>query len=170
MPNAIGTISAGQAWRITELLVRCGVENSEIYTDGGCHGNPGPGAWAFVITSAGDVVERSGAARDTTNNRMELTAVIEALREVGRRRIDGTVTIHTDSQYVKNGITTWIRTWLANGWRTSSKQPVKNQDLWVELHDLNRAIGPDWRWVRGHAGNPLNERCDALVQEAIGRL
>ena len=114
--------------------------------------------------------ESSGAESETTNNRMELTAVIEALRHVRRSGVTGSVVVHTDSQYVRNGITSWIRTWLSNGWRTAAGKPVKNQDLWVSLHRLNQELRPDWRWVRGHAGDPLNERCDSLVQEAIRRL
>ena len=146
------------------------VQHLDIYTDGGCHGNPGPGAWAFVATGD-ETVERAGAERATTNNRMELQAVIEALRHAaGCGAGRGAVRMHTDSQYVKNGITVWIRTWLRNGWRTAGKQPVKNQDLWVRLHELDGLIRPTWVWVRGHAGNALNERCDALVQDAIARI
>ena len=139
----------------------------DIYTDGGCHGNPGPGAWAYVVASPPD--EASGAEGQTTNNRMELTAVIEALRHADQYR-GSAVRIHTDSQYVKNGITTWIKTWIRNGWRTASKKPVKNRDLWEILHWLDQQVEPQWHWVKGHAGIDLNERCDQLVQQAISRI
>ena len=113
----------------------------------------------------------SGAEPATTNNRMELQAVIEALRFVARQRdCAASVRIHTDSQYVKNGISDWIHTWIKNGWRTAAKKPVKNQDLWLRLHELNALVRPDWIWVRGHAGDELNERCDALVQDRIAAI
>jgi ribonuclease HI len=140
------------------------VSRIEIYTDGGCHGNPGPGAWAYVMTTNGEVREQSGSESLTTNNRMELTAVINALREVDRK---ATVSVHTDSQYVKHGITNWIQRWLSNGWITAARKPVKNKELWIELHELDKMIRPTWEWVRGHSGDRLNERCDTLVQEAI---
>ncbi len=142
----------------------------DVYTDGGCHGNPGPGAWAYVIRNNGEIVEESGSERQTTNNRMELEAVIQALSAVSDTfgsAVD--VTVHTDSQYVRNGIMTWIATWMRNGWMTSAKRPVKNQDRWIRLHEASERIKPRWEWVRGHAGDPLNERCDRLVQEAIAR-
>lgn len=142
----------------------------EIYTDGGCHGNPGPGAWAYVVL-AGERVECSGGETLTTNNRMELLAVIEALRYVVESGMEGrAVTIRTDSQYVRNGITTWIQNWLRNGWRTSARKPVKNQDLWTELHEFDTRVAPAWSWVRGHSGNPTNERCDELVQMEIAAM
>ena len=143
----------------------------DVFTDGGCHGNPGPGGWAYVIETDGQRDEASGGEPDTTNNRMELEAVIQALRAVAQRGDEPrTVTVHTDSQYVRNGITTWIRTWMRNGWKTAAKKPVKNQDRWIRLHELESLVGPEWKWVRGHAGNELNERCDELVQQAIARL
>ncbi len=146
------------------------MESIEVYTDGGCHGNPGPGAWAFVI-QASDYTERSGGELQTTNNRMELQAVIEVLRYVVQQEYGGrTVNIHTDSQYVRNGITTWIRSWLRNGWKTAARKPVKNQDLWVCLHELDELVHPGWKWVRGHSGNALNERCDQLVQDQIAQI
>ena len=142
-----------------------------MYTDGGCHGNPGPGAWAYVIRINGDITEGSGSDRETTNNRMELEAVIRALGVVVDRHGSQTdVTVHTDSQYVRNGIMSWIATWMRNGWMTSARKPVKNQDRWIRLHELSELVKPRWEWVRGHAGDALNERCDALVQQAIGRL
>jgi ribonuclease HI len=146
--------------------------STEIYTDGGCSGNPGPGAWAFIILHDGQRREASGAERETTNNRMELTAVIEALREL-RRRPRWKVTsvdVYTDSRYVQLGISRWIRTWLKNGWRTADKKPVKNRELWQALHDLAGGFPIRWHWLEGHAGHPLNEACDRLVQEAIRSL
>ena len=152
-------------------MVRCAVQQIDVFTDGGCHGNPGPGGWAYVIEADGQRLEASGGEPNTTNNRMELEAVIQALRAVAQRsEAPRLVTVHTDSQYVKNGITTWIRTWMKNGWKTAAKKPVKNQDRWIRLHELESLVGPEWKWVRGHAGNELNERCDELVQQAIARL
>jgi ribonuclease HI len=112
--------------------------------------------------------ERFGAEPHTTNNRMELTAVISALETVQESYGDGaTVRVVTDSQYVKNGITTWVHSWLRNGWKTAAKKPVKNQDLWIRLHELNTRLSVEWAWVRGHSGHEENERCDLLVQQAI---
>jgi ribonuclease HI len=140
----------------------------EIYTDGGCHGNPGPGGWAWVMCLAQGQREAKGYEAFTTNNRMELMAVIQVLETIRQEGL-GTkdLKIHTDSQYVQKGISLWIKSWLRNGWRTASKQEVKNKDLWVRLHELDSLLKPKWIWVLGHAGNQLNERCDALVQEAI---
>ncbi len=153
-------------------------EQVRVHTDGGCHGNPGPGAWAYVVELGSDTVEGAGYDAATTNNRMELTAVIEALGYI-RSRFRGTdkaestplpeVEIHTDSRYVQQGITSWIESWERNGWKTSAKKPVKNQELWRRLRELQLEMKPRWSWVRGHAGNPLNERCDELVQIAIAQ-
>ena len=142
-----------------------------IYTDGGCSGNPGPGAWAYIILHGEARLSASEAAPDTTNNRMELTAVIAALEQVARRRewAAASLEIYTDSEYVQKGITRWIRAWEANGWRTSSKQPVKNQDLWKRLRSLEKGHQVQWRWLAGHAGHALNEECDRMVQQAIAR-
>jgi len=146
-----------------------------IYSDGGCSGNPGPGGWGFVIVdmpAEGQVpVETigSGGEKVTTNNRMELTAVIEALRLVlatpafSERR----VAVYTDSQYVQKGISQWITGWKRNGWRTASKDPVKNQDLWMPLDELAARLNPRWVWVKGHAGIHYNEICDQLTQQEI---
>jgi len=142
----------------------------EVYTDGGCSGNPGPGAWAYVINACDKVVKNSGYSEDTTNNRMELQAVIEALKAVRIIReycSEGIVKVFTDSQYVKKGITEWIKRWEANGWRNSKKEPVKNIDLWRELRALSHDVKPLWEWVEGHSGNRLNEECDRLVREKI---
>jgi ribonuclease HI len=143
----------------------------DIWADGGCSGNPGPGGWAFVLTGPSLDLRRSGYNPDTTNNRMELLAVSEALRELARQpALRGLgVTVTTDSQYVQKGITQWIRAWLANGWRTSGKKPVKNADLWRELWALCRERPVAWQWVMGHAGNPMNEACHRMVEEAIKR-
>lgn len=148
-----------------------GTDRVEIWADGGCLGNPGPGAWAFVLTGPGVEVRRSGYDPATTNNRMELMAVSEALRELVRRApLAGlAVAVTTDSQYVQRGITQWIRAWLANGWRTSGKKPVKNADQWRELWALCQGWTVSWRWVMGHAGDPLNEACHRMVEEALKR-
>ena len=135
-----------------------------IYTDGGCSGNPGPGGWAFVVSENGEIREyRSGGDQSTTNNKMELTAVINAL-EYAKANGERDVVILTDSQYVKNGITVWIHSWKKNGWRTSSKAPVKNVEYWVTLDKLNDELNVDWQWVKGHAGIVGTEECDRLVR------
>ena len=141
-----------------------------IYTDGGCSGNPGPGGWAYVMVEkggAGDTViaEKWDGEKNTTNNRMELLAVINALDSL--KSPAPQLTLYTDSQYVQKGITEWIHNWKRNNWRTSGKQPVKNQDLWMALDALAAAFPIQWVWVKGHAGNTYNERCDALTQRAI---
>ncbi len=143
-----------------------------IYTDGGCSGNPGPGAWAYIILQAETRLSSSESAPDTTNNRMELSAVIAALEQVARRREWDRLSleIYTDSEYVQKGITRWIRAWEVNGWRTSGKQPVKNQDLWKRLRELASRRPVQWHWLAGHAGHPLNEECDRMVRQAIARL
>jgi ribonuclease HI len=139
-----------------------------IYTDGACRGNPGPGGWGAVLISRGAEREISGGELDTTNNRMELTAAIEALQALKR---PCKVELHTDSQYLRNGITEWLSAWKRRGWRTTSG-PVKNEDLWRRLDEARARHQVDWRWVKGHNGHPLNERADALarkgMQEALG--
>ncbi len=136
----------------------------EIYSDGGCSGNPGPGGWAFTFKADGIFEkESSGGDPATTNNRMELTAVIEALKACVPYQPD-TIVINTDSQYVKNGITVWIKNWKRNGWRTAAKAPVKNKELWIALDELNSKLPVEWKWVKGHAGVEGNERCDAMVR------
>jgi ribonuclease HI len=143
----------------------------EVWTDGGCLGNPGPGAWAFVLRSEKGALERSGYEEQTTNNRMEITAVKEAiLAYLAEKEWHGRpLSIRTDSQYVQKGITEWIKAWARNGWKTTAKKPVKNQDLWVSLWELSKELPVQWVWVQGHAGDPMNERCDQLVQERISR-
>jgi ribonuclease HI len=145
----------------------------KIYTDGGCSGNPGPGGWAYIMvlkTFQGEeiIAQGKGAAENTTNNRMELTAVIESLRALGAKDgIPYKAVIYTDSQYVQKGITEWIKAWKRNNWKTSDKKPVKNKDLWMELDSLAREFSITWEWIRGHAGNQYNELCDTMTQEAI---
>ena len=144
-------------------FIECG-----IYTDGGCRGNPGPGGWAFLLMMGSETIERSGAQAATTNNRMELTAVIEALGMLETVAGDCSgVQVYTDSRYVKDGIGDWIARWQANGWRTAAKQPVKNRELWQRLLVLERRHRIVWNWLKAHAGHPHNERCDLLVQQAI---
>jgi ribonuclease HI len=135
-----------------------------IYADGACRGNPGPGGWGAWLKSGTHEKELFGGELQTTNNRMELTAVIEALASLRRRC---RVVLYTDSEYVKNGITTWIHNWKARGWRTADRKPVKNVDLWQRLDELNAAHDVHWRWVRGHAGDPGNERADALANRGV---
>ena len=135
-----------------------------IYTDGACSGNPGPGGWGAVLMFRGKEKEICGGEPATTNNRMELTAAIEALTALTR---PCKVELHTDSQYVRTGITEWLPGWKARGWRTASKAPVKNDDLWKRLDVARQRHEVDWRWVKGHAGNELNERADALAQKGL---
>jgi ribonuclease HI len=141
----------------------------DIYTDGACIGNPGPGGYGAVLVSGNRRKELSRGFRLTTNNRMELMAVIAALETVNQ---ESDVRVFTDSQYVRNGITSWVRTWMKNGWRTSAKKPVKNRDLWERLMDLGDRPKIEWKWIKGHAGHRENERCDRLANEAsrAGRL
>ena len=139
----------------------------KIWTDGSCLGNPGPGGWAFVATDDKNIAERTGGECNTTNNRMELMAVIRAL--VAAHRHDA-VEIHTDSQYVKNGMQTWMKNWKKNNWRTADKKPVKNQDLWQKLDELTQNIKIHWVWVKGHAGEEFNERCDELARTSAEKL
>jgi len=137
-----------------------------IYTDGACKGNPGPGGWGAMLTSGDTVKELFGGEMGTTNNRMEMTAVIEALAALKR---PCRVTLYLDSEYVRKGITEWISGWKARGWRTAAKQPVKNIDLWQKLDNLITSSGHiiEWRWVKGHAGDPGNERADALANKGV---
>ncbi|MGA2862629.1 MAG: ribonuclease HI [Steroidobacteraceae bacterium] len=139
----------------------------DIYTDGACRGNPGPGGWAALLSAGGREKEISGAQIQTTNNRMELQAVIAALQAL-KRPVD--VRLYTDSQYVRRGILEWLPQWKARGWRTADKKPVKNLDLWQLLETAAARHRIEWHWVRGHAGIPGNERCDALANAAIDGL
>lgn len=136
----------------------------EIYTDGACRGNPGPGGWGAFLAVGEHEKELSGAEALTTNNRMELTAVIRALEALKR---PSQVRIFTDSEYVRRGITEWVKNWKARGWKTADRKPVKNQDLWEQLDALAAGHQIEWRWVKGHSGIPGNERVDRLANEAI---
>ena len=142
-----------------------------VYTDGGSHGNPGPGGWGAVIIDGNDVRELSGGEKATTNNRMELTAAISVLETVSKegKWAGKTVRVFIDSQYVKNGITSWIANWKRNGWRTAAKKPVLNRDLWERLDSLASALTVQWVWVKGHAGVKYNEICDQLCQKEIAK-
>jgi len=146
-----------------------GIADTVLYTDGGCHGNPGPGGWAWrAVDDSGTLIaEGSGFDPATTNNRMELSAVIAALRWAHDSDRSGSVVVRTDSQYVRQGITSWITRWRKNGWLTTARKPVKNAELWRTLDELNARAQPVWEWVRGHAGDPNNEACDQAVQQAI---
>jgi len=136
-----------------------------IYTDGACSGNPGPGGWGSVILSEKKSETRiSGKEENTTNNRMELMAPIMALRKIKK---SSKITIYTDSTYLKNGITIWIKSWEKNGWQSANKKPIKNKDLWVTLNELSKKFSIDWKWVKSHAGNKYNEIADRLATEAI---
>ncbi len=135
-----------------------------IYTDGACSGNPGPGGWGAILTSDGHMRELNGGEPHTTNNRMELTAAISALEALKR---PSEVELHTDSQYLRNGITQWLAGWKRNGWRTADKKPVKNEDLWRRLEAAALQQKIDWRWVKGHAGHAMNERADELAREGM---
>ena len=135
-----------------------------VYTDGACKGNPGPGGWGALLSWNGHQKELFGGERDTTNNRMELTAVIQALSALKSRC---RVAVYTDSAYVKNGITTWIHGWKQRGWRTADKKPVKNMELWQRLEALAAQHDVQWHWVRGHDGDPGNERADALANRGV---
>ena len=139
-----------------------------IFTDGACSGNPGPGGWGVLIHYKHQVWELSGGEKHTTNNRMEMLAVIYALEWVHQNALHTAMTITSDSQYVIKGITQWISGWMRNGWKTSAKKPVENQDLWQRLWDLSKDHPVTWQWVRGHNGHPENERVDALARMAVG--
>jgi ribonuclease HI len=138
-----------------------------IYTDGACKGNPGPGGWGAWLKSGEHERELFGGEPMTTNNRMELTAVIEALAAV---KTASTVTLYLDSEYVRNGITSWIHNWKRRGWKTADNKPVKNVDLWQRLDALAQTHRIDWRWVRGHTGDPGNERADALANRGVASI
>ncbi len=136
----------------------------EIFTDGACKGNPGPGGWGVVLRYGMQEKELFGGERDTTNNRMELTAVLRALQALTR---PSEVAVYTDSQYVQKGISEWLPNWKARGWRTADKKPVKNADLWQALEAAAAPHRVDWHWVRGHAGHPENERADRLANRGV---
>ena len=136
----------------------------DIFTDGACSGNPGPGGWAAILRTGAHERELSGGEKATTNNRMELTAVIRALEALKK---PSEAVIHTDSRYVMDGATKWLKRWKANGWKTADKKPVKNEELWRALDDATTRHALSWRWVQGHSGHAENERADALARAAI---
>ena len=138
-----------------------------IYTDGACKGNPGKGGWGAILEYNGKIKEINGFSEDTTNNMMELTAVIESLKILKRSCC---IIITTDSQYVKNGITKWIHNWKKNGWKTANKKPVKNKELWILLDKSIVGHSIEWKWIKGHSGHPQNERADELANLAIEKL
>ncbi len=135
-----------------------------VYTDGACSGNPGPGGWGVLILGDGDPERLCGGEAETTNNRMELMAAIKALETFPE---GAAITLYTDSQYVKNGVTDWITGWKRNGWKTAAKKPVKNKDLWEPLDALASARNVTWKWVKGHAGDEGNEEADRLAREGM---
>ena len=139
----------------------------EIFTDGACKGNPGPGGWGAILRYGTTEKEIYGASKNTTNNIMELTAIIESLKNLKK---PCELIITTDSKYVKNGITEWIHNWKKNGWRTAAKKEVKNKELWIELDSLIQIHSISWDWVKGHSGHPENERADLLANVAIEKL
>jgi ribonuclease HI len=140
------------------------MDKIEIFTDGACKGNPGPGGWGALLIADGHKKEMFGGELNTTNNRMELKAVIEALSALKR---PCEIVVHTDSQYVQKGISEWIHGWKARGWKTAAKEPVKNVDLWQELDAAQARHSIQWRWVKGHAGHDGNERADALANLGV---
>lgn len=139
-------------------------EKLTIYTDGACSGNPGKGGYGAILLFRGQEKKISGFEKDTTNNRMELRAVIESLKAL-KKSCD--IVVYTDSKYVQNGISEWIHSWKKNGWKNASKKPIKNVDLWKDLDEESAKHKIDWRWVKGHAGNKYNEIADSLAREAI---
>lgn len=139
----------------------------EIFTDGACRGNPGPGGWGVVLRAGAYEKELHGGEAATTNNRMEMTAAIRALEALKR---PCRIALYTDSQYVRQGITEWLEQWHARGWKTANRKPVKNQDLWQQLDALAQKHEIEWHWVKGHSGHPENERADALANQGIDEL
>tara|TARA_B110000263_G_scaffold216657_1_gene202310 strand:+ start:57 stop:482 length:426 start_codon:yes stop_codon:yes gene_type:complete len=135
----------------------------KIYTDGSCLNNPGDGGWAAIINNDGEILIISGSEKNTTNNKMELMAPINALKKIDKGK---KVEIYTDSKYVKLGITEWIYKWTKNNWQTAKKENVKNKELWVELYELTKSFEVNWIWIKAHAGNPLNEKVDLLAKKA----
>lgn len=135
-----------------------------IYSDGACKGNPGAGGWGALLVSSGHSKEICGGEANTTNNRMEMTAVIRALESLKR---PSTIEVHTDSQYVQKGISEWMVGWKKRNWRTADGKPVKNQDLWLQLDSLSQLHSIKWKWVKGHSGHPENERADALANQGV---
>lgn len=164
-------LGASQTGRQGEIKSGSGMTKNNgivtLFSDGACRGNPGPGGWGVLISHQGVNKELFGSEAHTTNNRMELLAAIQGLRAT---EPDATVSVYTDSQYVRNGVTLWMANWKKNGWKTAGRKPVKNQDLWQQLDEAVGARGVEWHWVRGHSGHPGNERADALANHAIDTL
>ena len=133
----------------------------KVYTDGACKGNPGPGGWGVYIQANEDEKELYGGNPETTNNQMEMQAALEALKHL--KDEDEVIELYTDSNYLRQGITEWIHNWKKNNWKTAAKKPVANRDLWIEISDLNEKMNVQWNWVKGHAGDPGNERADELA-------
>lgn len=150
-----------------EVFFKKEVVSFEAYTDGACSGNPGPGGWGAVILNDGKELTLNGAEKNTTNNRMEMMAAIQVFKTVLEKSSCRNITIHTDSRYVKDGVTSWVATWKKNGWMTSNKTPVKNKDLWILLDDYMQKLNIEWKWVPGHAGVKYNELADTLARKAI---
>lgn len=146
-------------------------ESLIVFTDGGCSGNPGPGGWGAVIIDGNTEHTLSGGKAQTTNNQMELSAAIEALRAISQNDAwkNRPVKVFSDSQYVKNGITSWINNWKKNGWKTAAKKPVLNKELWIELDAFYSSLNVQWSWVKGHAGIKYNEMCDQLCQKEMSK-
>ena len=143
------------------------MEKVEIFTDGACRGNPGPGGYGSIIRTRDQENEISGSAKSTTNNIMELTAAVVALKQLKK---PCEVVLTSDSQYLVKGMTQWIKGWAKKGWLTAAKQPVKNKDIWLELNKLNKKHKISWKWVRGHQGHAENERCDLLANMAVDKM
>lgn len=139
----------------------------DVFCDGSCLGNPGPGGWGAIVRYSGKEIELSGGKKNTTNNEMELTAVIESIKSLPS---SARVTVTTDSQYVVKGATEWMQNWIKNGWKTAAKKPVKNRILWEEINSLEKKHSVKWEWIRGHAGHPENERSDVLAVKAANRV
>jgi len=155
------------AWAATHTVIQRDIKNVTVFTDGGCLGNPGPGGWAAILRYGRHERAISGGEAATTNNRMELTAAISALQTLKEHC---EVVIFTDSQYLRMGITEWIHSWRTRGWLTASRQPVKNADLWRSLDAASKPHRIEWKWLKGHAGHPENERCDTLAGAEIEKI
>lgn len=165
-PLPFALLFARLAWRAAVPEAR-GVKRVTIHTDGACEGNPGPGGWAAVLRYGSRARELSGGEPATTNNRMELQAALAALQALKEPCL---IELHTDSEYLRDGMTAWLPGWKRRGWRTAERKPVRNADLWRALEELDRLHAVRWHWVKGHAGHPDNERCDQLAKAEIGKL
>jgi ribonuclease HI len=142
-------------------------ERITVYTDGACSGNPGPGRWGAVFISGNNQFEMNGYEDNTTNNRMEMMAAISVLSSIKEQSPNSSIILYTDSKYVKDGITAWVKKWRVNNWQTATRQPVKNKDLWIRLDELCSTLTINWQWVKGHDGDQYNEIADTLARKAI---